>query len=244
VPIVQDSGSVDLSALAASGGGSVGCVLIQDDPGPWAISARYDVLGQVYGPGVFLDPALAQPFAFVQIREGRGRAQQTWSFTREYFILRDFSAQLIAASLDVTIVVPSGLIGPFAPVTMQVWAVKGPTCEHEFSGRLIVAGSLALLQSSINVTGVDASVPRGSTSMRITVPTSGDTGAPFGPFPALLDVYQLDQFGNPIQINSISQAERVEQLVCLSPLCFFVGVVDPTAAITLGSIPCTWRTHG
>jgi hypothetical protein len=242
--IVQDSGACDLAALALAGGATVGLVRVIDRPGPHVVTLRYDQPGQAYGPGVFSDPALMQPFGYVRVREGRTRAEQTWDYTREYYVLRDWTLQVTGTTLDISIVVPEGLTGPFFPATLSAWLSHGPAAEHEWSGQLVIGASLAGLQSAINVDGFDASVPRGATSLYVTVPTQGQTGAPFGAFPATLDVYQLDSYGNAIQVNRVTQAEKVAQLVCLAPLTRFVGVVDTTAAIALGSLPVTWRTHG
>lgn len=244
--IIQDSGNVDVAQLAAANGGVVGLVRVIGAPGPHVVTVRYDVPGQNYGAGVFSDPLLAQPFGFVRVREGRTRAEQTWDFTREYFVLRDWTVQVVGDTLDVSVVVPDGLTGPFLPAQVSAWLSKGPLAEHEWSGRLSIVNSLANLQAEINVNGVDASVPRGATSFRVSVPSQGRTGAPFGPFPATLDIYQLDTYGNALQVNQVTQAWKGEQLVCLLPLTRFVGVVDTTAVgpILSGELPIVWRTHG
>ncbi len=244
--IIQDSGVADVAALAAADGGVVGLVRVIGEPGPHVVTVRYDIPGQNYGAAVFSDPAFNQPFGYVRVREGRTRAAQTWDFTREYFVLRDWTIQCVGDTLDVSIVVPPGLTAPFFDAQVSAWLSKGPLAEHEWSGRLSIVDTFANLQAEINVNGVDASVPRGATSFTCSVPTIGRTGAPVGPFPAALSIYQLDTYGNALQVNVVTQAEKAPQLVCLLPLTRFVGVVDTTVVgpILSGELAITWRTHG
>lgn len=245
--VVQDSGSVDLAPVALAGGGSMGVVRIDDDGkdhgGPWVINTRYLYPGQNYGAGVFLSGALAQPFCFVRVREGRSRALHSWDYQREYYVLRDLCIPTSSPGLDVSVIVPAGLTGPFAQTRFVAWVGRGPAVAHEWSGRLWLANTLAALQTLINVDGLDASIPRGATSFWTTVPTVGDTGAPIGAFPTPVDLYQLDAYGATLQVNRVIQATTQRQYVALSPLARFVGAVDPAGVVHAGSLPISWVIH-
>jgi hypothetical protein len=244
--VVQDSADIDIAAMAAGDGGSQGLIRIDDDGkevGPWVIHCRFVYPGQQYGKGVFLSGALQQPFCFVRVREGRGRSVHTWDYQREYYILRDLVIPSSANGIDVSINVPDGLTGPFAQCRFRAWVSRGPAVSHEWSGRLFVAQNLAGLQTLINVDGFDASIPRGATSFWTTVPTVGDTGAPIGPFPTPVDVYQLDAYGATLQVNRVDVATKPREFIALSPLARFVGAIDPAGVVVTGTLPIAWSIH-
>jgi hypothetical protein len=71
----------------------------------------------------------------------------------------------------------------------------------------------------------------------------GDTGAPIGPFPTPVDLYQLDAYGATLQVNRLAVANQARQCISLSPLTRFVGAVDPAGVVIAGSLPITWVIH-
>ena len=183
----------------------------------------------------------------VRVREGRERGLHQWIYTRQPFDMRDLMFQSSATDIDVSIVVPSQGAGPFARSLIQAWVTMGAVTEHRLCTTLPVYVSLAAILASIGTGTRDLSIPPGTTSLEVALPSESiDLSAPppfLVPYPPTLEVLQLDARGAVLASNTIATATLAPSFIPLAPAARYVGAIDPGIGITNGVIPASWIRH-